>query len=70
MDWDFNPHSEYCCPYDKKRCKRVRYDCDDPACFVWDVKGRLRFVCRRFRAPKGFSVPKQLSSESMKDASF
>ena len=51
--------SGYCCPYDKLLCKRV--DCFDgfPACWTYDVKGRLRFVCKRFVAPAGFSIPKQ-----------
>jgi len=66
MGREFNPHSEYCCPYDKSRCKRFTYD-GFPACFVYDVNGRLRFVCRRFVTPAGFSVPKQLSPEHMKN---
>jgi hypothetical protein len=70
MGGDFNPYSEYCCPHDKLRCKRVGYD-DIPSCFVFDVKGHLRFVCKRFVAPAGFSLRKQLSLETlekMKDA--
>ena len=59
--------SGYCCPYDKLPCKRVDYLSGDPACFIWDVNGRLRFTCRRFVAPVGFKVPKQLSPDDMKD---
>jgi hypothetical protein len=55
--------SDYCCPYDKLLCKRVGYD-GFPACFTYDVNGRLKFVCKRFVAPAGFVVPKQLSSEN------
>ena len=38
-----------------------------PACFFYGVNGRLKFVCRRFVAPAGFSVPKQLSPEDMRE---
>ena len=69
MGRDFNPHSEYRCPHDKLLCKRVGYD-GFPSCFTWDVNGRLRFVCKRFVAPAGFSLPKQLSPEEMKEDGF
>lgn len=51
------------CPYDKLHCKRFDYLLNAGACFTYDVKGRLRFICKRFVAPAGFVVPKQLSSE-------
>jgi hypothetical protein len=63
---DFNPYSEYCCPHDKLLCKRVGYD-DFPACWTYDAKGRLRYVCKRFVARAGFTIPKQLSPEYMKE---
>jgi hypothetical protein len=65
VEIEFDPYSEYCCPYDEKRFKRFTYG-DFPACFVYDVNGRLRFVCRRFVPPKDFSVTKHLSPKDMK----
>jgi hypothetical protein len=65
MSREFNGCSECLCPCDRKRCKRFGYD-GFPACFVYDVNGVLRFVGRRFVAPKGFSVPKQLSPKDIK----
>ena len=62
--------SGYCCPYDKLPCKRISYDSNMPACFFYGVNGRLKFVCRRFVALAGFSLPKQLSPEEMKEDGF
>jgi hypothetical protein len=58
----------YCCPYDKLSCKRYDYVLDNGACFTYDRNGRLRFVCKRFVAPAGFLLPKQLSSEQIKNS--
>jgi len=66
MGGDYNPYSTYCCPHDKLRCKRVDWD-GFPACFIYNMNGRLRFVCRRFVVPDGFTLPKQLSPEQIKD---
>jgi hypothetical protein len=60
----------YRCPYDKLPCKRYDRVLDNGACFTYDRNGRLRFVCKRFVAPVGFVVPKQLSSEQMKDSTI
>jgi hypothetical protein len=57
--------SDFKCPYDKLPCRRFDYYLEFGACFVWDVNGRLRFVCKRFVAPVGFSVPKQLTPEEV-----
>lgn len=63
MGKDLRSKSGYCCPYDKLPCKRFDYDLGAGACFTYDVTGRLKFVCRRFVAPAGFLIPKQLSPE-------
>lgn len=57
--------SGYCCPHDKLPCSRFDDDLGAGACFVYRVDGRLRGVCRRFVAPAGFVVPKQLFPEEM-----
>ncbi len=55
--------SGYRCPYGEKLpCKRFDPLEGIPACFHYDVKGVLRFVCERFVAPVGFSVPRRLTS--------
>ena len=59
---------DYYCPYDKLSCKRFDSVLDAGACFTYNVNGRLRFVCKRFVASAGYSIPKQLSPEDMAEA--
>ena len=59
-----------CCPYDKLPCKRFDYVLGAGACFFYNVGGHLKFTCKRFVAPVGFSLPKQLSPEQMKEDGF
>lgn len=49
------------CLYDKLPCKRFDYEFDKPVCWVYDIHGYLKWVCPRFVAPVGFSIPKRLS---------
>lgn len=54
------------CPHDKLICKKVLTG-DDPPCIIYDIRGRLQSVCKRFIAPNGFSIPKQLSPEDISE---
>lgn len=56
------------CQYDNLPCKKTRNADDFPPCITYDINGRLKSVCKRFVAPAGFSDPKQLSSEDMKES--
>ena len=60
----------YCCPHDKLPCKRFDYELGAGACFFYNVEGRLKFTCKRFVAPAGYSLPKQMSPEEMKGNGF
>ena len=51
--------SGYLCPHDELPCKRVGYD-GHPECWTYNTNGHLMFVCKRFVAPAGFSLRKQL----------
>lgn len=57
------------CSYDKLPCKRYNYEFDCYDCATYDKNGRLRWVCKRFALPAGFSLVKQLSSEQLKQDS-
>ena len=56
------------CSHDGELCHRVDYHDGVPCCLFYDVNGRLRFVCKRFVAPEGYVIPKQLSPEDMSNS--
>lgn len=61
---------DYICSSDKLPCNRFSFELGVGDCVSFDVKGRRIFLCARYVAPAGLSVPKQLTVEELESGSF
>lgn len=61
---------DYICSSDKLPCNRFSFELGVGDCIRFDVKGCRMFLCVRYVAPVGFSVPKQLTAEELESGSF